>query len=236
MDIYILWILVIFSIILTCYAQVKVSSNYNRYSKVMAGSGITASVLARQILDIAGLKDIKVVRVSGTMTDYYNHKKKIIALSDGVYDSSSVSALGIVAHEVGHALQYQTGYFPIKLRIFTIFVSNLVSKLLWPMLIIGVLLDIFIVMAVPVGLYLIYGILALFVISTLVSFVTLPVEKNASNRALQILSDMNALDEHELMGAKAVLDSAGLTYVAGFVGSLVNLLRIIFILTRNSRR
>lgn len=235
MDIYILWGLIIFSILLTCYAQIKVSVNYNKYSKVLASSGITASVLARQILDIAGLKDIKIVRVSGTMTDYYHHKKKIIALSEGVYDSSSISALGIVAHEVGHALQYQSGYFPIKVRSLVITVSNIVSKLMWPILIIGVLLDIFIVMTVPVGLYLIYGILGIFVITTLASFVTLYVEKNASNRALQLLQDMNALDEYELGGAKAVLDSAGLTYVAGFVGSLVNLLRILFILSRNRR-
>ena len=236
MDIYFLWVMVIFSIALTCYAQFKVSFNYNKYSKIMAKSGITASVLARQILDTAGLKDIKVVRVKGIMTDYYNHKKKIIALSEGVYDSSSIASLGIVSHEVGHALQYQSNYFPIKLRIFAIGISNIVSKLMWPMLIVGVLLDIFMVMSAPVGLYIIFGMLVVFVLSTMVSFVTLPVEKNASNRALQLLQDMHTLNDDELVGAKAVLSSAGLTYVAGFIGSLVNLLRIIFILTRINRR
>ena len=229
MDLIILVVLAVFSIVLCIVAQVKGSTSYNKYSKVMAKSGITAKELARRILDTAGLSHVKIARVKGTMTDYYDPKNQIVALSDGVMDSSSVSALGIVAHEVGHALQYKANYAPMKIRSVVITISNVMSKLMWPLLIIGVLLDIFIFANMSVGTIFIEIVLAMFIVTTILSFITLPVEYNASNRALKLLKETNTLDKQELVGATAVLRSAGLTYVASFVMTLVNLLRIIYI-------
>ena len=229
MHYYIIFGLFVFSIILSIVAQVKVNNSYAKYSKVMASSGVTAKELARRVLDVAGLQEIEVVGVRGTMTDYYNHKKGIIALSDGVRDSQSIAGLGIMAHEVGHALQYQAGYFPIKLRNLAVTVSSFYSKLMWPLLLIGLIVDLFLMADVGIGIM--YAVLILYLVTTLVGFITLPVEFDASKRALKLLDSTGTLNGEELRGAKEVLTAAGLTYVASFVLSLVQLLRIITIIS-----
>ncbi len=229
---YILLGFAIASILISCYAQGKVSTEYNRYSKVLAKSGITAKVLARQVLDIAGLKHIEVKVVSGTMTDYFDAKNNILALSEGVSDSSSVSALGIAMHEVGHALQYKDNYFPIKLRKFIGIVTNFMSKTMWILLIAGIILDIFILSGVAYGTIFMNIALILLIVATLFELITIPVERNASKRAYALLQETNALDEEEMYGAKKVLSAAGLTYVASFITSVLNLLRILMIFGR----
>jgi len=231
-DLYIILAFAIISIVISCYAQTKVSSAYNKYSRVLSKSGITAKVLARQVLDIAGLKDVNITIVSGTMTDYYNHKTRTLALSEGVSDSSSVAALGIALHEVGHALQYKEKYVPIKVRQVLGVVANFMSKSMWILFIAGIILDLFLLTGVMYGTVFINIALTMLVLTTLFTLATLPVEKNASDRAYSLLKETNALDEEELVGAKKVLSAAGFTYMASFIVSVLNLLRFIMLFTR----
>ena len=139
-DYYLLGIILLPGIILSIYAEFKVSSTFNKYSMTTAQCGRTASEVARLFLDFAGLKDIQIVKVHGHLTDYYNHRKKIIALSSDVYDSTSLSAIGVACHEVGHALQYKSAYLPIKFRNIIIPICNFSNRLLWPLVIIGAIL------------------------------------------------------------------------------------------------
>lgn len=227
-----MWILIVVCIVLSCYAQLRVTLSYNRNSKILAQSGMLAKDLARKLLDQAGLKDIQVVRVKGTMTDYYNNKQKIVALSDGVYESSAVSALAICAHEVGHALQYQSGYVPIKIRNFFIKVNNITSILMWPLLILGVILEAVLMMTSNVGLYMIIIVLGIYVLATIISCVTLPVETNASRRAMEALTDSGALKDDELPYAKDMLKAAAFTYLASLIISIIQLLRILALFSR----
>ncbi len=223
----------VLALIIGTYANIKVSTCYNKYSKDVAQSGIVASVLARQLLDASNLNDIKIARVSGNMTDYYDPRKKVIALSEGVYDSGSIAALGITAHEFGHALQYKDGNALVKLRNILVPISNLMSTLVWPMLIIGVLLDFVWFSESTIGLIFIMVAVGAFALSTLLSLITLPIERDASRRAVRVLEQTGTLTEEELVGAKAILSAAGLTYVAGLLSSVANLLRILAIFGRN---
>lgn len=225
-----MWVMIVACILISFYAQIRVTLSYNRNSKIIAQSGMIAKDLARKLLDSAGLTDIQIVRVRGNMTDYYNHSKKTIALSDGVYDSGSISALAICAHEVGHALQYQSGYAPIKIRNFFIKVSNLTSILMWPLLILGVILEIVLISVSNVGFYMILIILGIYIVTTIISLITLPVETNASRRAMEILSTSGAISDEELPAVKDVLKSAAFTYLASLITSIVQLLRIILII------
>ncbi|MBQ4558469.1 MAG: zinc metallopeptidase [Clostridia bacterium] len=228
---YVLGVLTFFSVLLACWAQIKVSTNYSKYSKVFINSELTASMYAKRMLSIAGIDDVKVVKTHGTMTDYYNHRKKVLALSTGVFDNNSVASFGIMAHEVGHAIQYKDGYLPIKIRNFLIPVANACSWLVWPLLIIGVLLDAFMFMG-GYSQYVIMGALVLVVVPVLINLVTLPVEINASKRAVTILQESGYLDATHLDGAKKVLSAAALTYLASFILSLINMLRFILIFVR----
>jgi Zn-dependent membrane protease YugP len=179
-------------------------------------------------LDSAGLHDIQIVRTHGQLTDYYNHKKKIIALSNDVYDSYSLSAIGVACHEVGHALQYKSRYAPIICRNIIVSICNLSNKLLWPLVIIGAVLyytnlgQIFILIGVGI-----------FALATLLNLITLPVEYNASKRACKILLNSTILQSEEVDCVKEVLNAAALTYVAGLVVSILNLLRFILAFARN---
>ncbi|MBE5735436.1 MAG: zinc metallopeptidase [Clostridiales bacterium] len=227
------WLLFIAGIIMSCVAQVKVSTTFTKYSKAMSKSGMNASELARRILNVAGLEHIDIVAVRGQMTDYYDDKNGVIALSDSVRNSTSISALGVMAHEVGHALQYRDNYAPIKVRNAVGMVTNVMSRLYWPMLLIGLILDIFLYTGTSYGTTFLYIALAMFLFVTIFSLVTLPVEFNASNRAMKLLKETGALTEEELPMAKDVLTAAGMTYVASFVVSALNLLRIIMLLRRD---
>ena len=227
------WILLIIGVVISCIAQIKVSTTFSKYSKAMSASGMNASELARRILNVAGLQHINIISAHGYMGDYYDNKRQVIALSQGVKDSSSISALGVMAHEVGHALQYRDGYLPIKLRNIVGTVTNVMSKLYWPMLLIGIIFDLFWFTGAGYGTTILYIALAMFLATTVFSLVTLPVEFNASRRALSLLRETGALSDEELPKAREVLTAAGLTYVASFVVSAINLLRIIMLLRRD---
>ncbi len=227
------WLLFLAGIIMSCVAQIKVSTTFSKYSKTMSKSGMNATELCRRILNVAGLEHIEITAVRGQMTDYYDSKNGVIALSDSVRDNTSISALGVMAHEVGHALQYRDNYLPIKVRNAVGVVTNVMSKLYWPMLLIGLIIDIFFYTGTSYGSTFLYIALAMFLFVTLFSLVTLPVEFNASRRAMKLLKETGALTEEELPMAKDVLTAAGMTYVASFVVSALNLLRIIMLLRRD---
>ena len=228
---YLMGIILVPGIILGIYAQAKVNSTYNKYSKVMAKSGRTASDVAKIMLESAGCNDVSVAKIDGNLTDNYNHKTKVVSLSNSVHNSSSVAAIGIAAHEVGHVLQYKTNYLPIKLRRFAIFASNLSSTLLWPLIFIGIIFNFLIVSSI--GSIMIWAGIIVFGLSVLVNLVTLPVEYNASKRATTILQQSGILSEEETEEAGKVLKAAALTYVAALVVSILNLLR--FVLAVKSR-
>ena len=231
---YIMWILIIICLLISSFAQVRITNAYNKNSKLIVKVGVVAKDLARRILDTADLNDIQVVQVKGTMTDYYDHKRRLVALSDGVYNSSSVAAIGIMAHEVGHALQYKDGYFPIKLRTFFIKFNNIAAIMMWPVLIIGIILEV-ILASMSVGYVFIAVILCFYILSTIISLVTLPVETNASRRALDMLDSMGMFQDDELDGIKEMLKAAAFTYLASLITSVVQLVRIIAILVSNKK-
>ena len=228
--------MIIPGIILGIYAQNKVTKTYKIYSQVESEGGLTASQLARTVLDNAGLQDIELRREKGFLTDHYHPKKKYIALSEDVYDSKSVAALGVAMHEVGHAIQKKEKYFFLSFRQVLVPVTNFASTLLWPLIIIGFLLGAFSATGSPIGEIFVWAGIGFYGITVLLNLITLPVEFDASNRALKMLEGGNFLTETELDGAKEVLGAAALTYVATFVVAVLELLRfILFIfLSRNN--
>ena len=217
-------VLVLPMVILTMIAQGNVTSTYNKYSKVMSRRGLTAEQAVRQILAANGLHNVAITRVAGNLTDHYDPRTNSIALSDTVYGSRSVAAIGVAAHEAGHAIQHAVGYFPIKVRTAIVPITQFGSKLSTPLLILGLLL----------GFYpLAYAGILLFAVTTVFQLVTLPTEYNASRRALEALEGVY-LDEDELKGTKKVLSAAASTYLAALFVSLALLLRLILIV--NGRR
>ena len=224
-----LGVLIIPGIILGIYAQTKVTKTYNTYREVESEGGLTASQLARTVLDNAGLQDIELRREQGFLTDHYHPKKKYIALSEDVYDSRSVAALGVAMHEVGHALQKKEKYFFLGFRQVLVPVTNFASTLLWPLVIIGLLLGAFSASGLW-GEIFIYAGIGFYGLTVLLNLITLPVEFDASKRALKMLEGGNFLNETELVGAKKVLNAAALTYVATFVVALLELLRFVLLI------
>ncbi len=217
-------VLVLPMLILTMIAQANVTSTYNKYSKVMSRRGLTAEAAVRQILAANGLQNVAITRVAGNLTDHYDPRTNSIALSDTVYGSRSIAAIGVAAHEAGHAIQHAVGYFPIKIRTAIVPITQFGSKLSTPLLILGLLL----------GFYpLAYAGILLFGVTTVFQLVTLPTEYNASRRALEALAG-GYLDEDERKGTKKVLSAAASTYLAALFVSLASLLRLILIV--NGRR
>ena len=217
------WILIVPAMIFAMWAQMRVSSTFNRYSKVGSARGLSAAQVCRQILDENGLFAVRVERVSGNLTDHYDPRSNVIRLSDRVYNSTSVAAIGVAAHEAGHAVQYSVGYVPIKIRNSIIPVSKLGSTLSMPILLVGLLFNSGVL--VEIGI-LLFSTMALF------QLVTLPVEFNASGRALRTLSDYHILDDEETRMAGKVLKAAALTYVAALLSSAAQLLRLILLYGR----
>ncbi|MBE6631301.1 MAG: zinc metallopeptidase [Ruminococcaceae bacterium] len=212
------------AILLTLWAQIKVKSTFQKYSKVRSGRNITGRDAARAILDSKGLYNVSIEPTRGNLTDHYDPRANVIRLSESTYNSSSVAAIGVAAHEAGHAIQYAEGYGPIKLRTSIIPVCNSAAKTAPLLLLIGL------IFASPALFY--AGIIA-FSAAAVFQLVTLPVEFNASSRAIEIL-DGGVLDRDEARDAKKVLDAAALTYVAALVTSLM---QILYYLSRfNSRR
>lgn len=218
-------VLVVPTLILGMIAQSMVSSSFKKYSRVRTRNGYTAAEAARQILDRNGLHHIRVVPVSGELTDNYNPQSQTVNLSESVYNSNSVAAIGVAAHEVGHAIQHAKGYVPIKIRSAIVPITNFGSSISPILIILGLVLSINSLAVLGVILF-----------STVAVFqlVTLPVEFNASRRALRTLDNDRILASDELSGAEKVLTAAAMTYVAALITSLANLLRLILIVGRNS--
>lgn len=223
---YTYFVLVLPAVLLALWAQINVKGTFNKYSKVRTRSGMTGAMAARQILDSNGLQGVDIKRVSGELTDHFNPKDNTVYLSDSVYSADSAAAVGVAAHEAGHAVQYAKGYSPMKLRSAIIPITNIGSTLAMPLVLLGIILSF---PAVAIA-----GVAA-FGLSTVFQLVTLPVEFNASSRAMEALRGAN-LDETELKNARKVLTAAALTYVAALAVSLANLIRLFLIVNRGSRR
>lgn len=219
-------ILVLPAILLSLWASANVNSTFKKYSSVMSRRDITGAESARRVLAANGVYDVKIEHISGNLTDHFDPKTNTIRLSEGVYGSTSVAAIGVAAHEAGHAVQYATGYAPMKLRSAIIPVTNIGSNLAMPLILLGI------VLSMPALAEL--GILA-FSFSTLFQLITVPVEFNASRRAVEAIENATT-DENEVKGAKKVLKAAALTYVAALAVSLANLLRLIMIVNGGRRR
>lgn len=222
------YVLVILGVIICLAASAKMRSTFNKYSRVRSRTGMTGREAAEYVLRSAGIYDVRVEHVSGNLTDHYDPRTKTLRLSDATYNSQSVAAIGVAAHECGHAVQHATGYAPLRFRGALVPVANLGSTIAWPLIIIGLLFT-----GQSSMLFLNLGILA-FSLAVLFQIVTLPVEFDASNRAVRVLGSTGLLYEDELRDTRKVLTAAALTYVAGAAASILQLLRII--LLANSRR
>lgn len=220
--------LVIIGVIICLLASSRMKSTFNKYSRVRNHSGMTGREAAEQVLRGAGIYDVRVEHISGDLTDHYDPRTKVLRLSDATYNSTSVAAVGVAAHECGHAIQHATGYAPLKIRGALVPVANFGSTIAWPLILIGLLFS-----SQSSMLFLNLGIIA-FSLAVLFQIVTLPVEFNASSRAIRILGSSGMLYEDEVDATKKVLSAAALTYVAGAASAILQLLRII--LLANSRR
>ena len=212
------------AIVFALWAQSRVKSTYAKYSREFAG--LTGAEAARMVLEMNGVTDVDIRPIAGELTDHFDPQTNTISLSKGVYDVTSVAAVGIAAHEAGHAVQYAVGYSPIKLRTAIIPVTNIGSYLSWPLLLIGVLMG-----SETLAMA---GVL-LFCAVVLFQLITLPVEFNASNRALDTLGASGYLQPEQLDGAGKVLRAAAMTYVAALAQALAQLLRLLLIANRSRR-
>ena len=219
------FILLIVAMIFSMVAQTKVSSTFNKYSRVRNRAGFTGAQVATQMLQNAGIYDVSVQRVAGNLTDHYDPRTKTLRLSQSVYDSTSVAALGVAAHETGHAIQHDVGYAPLALRSFFVPLANFGSKLAIPLIIIGFMFS-------GGGSTLVTLGILFFSLSVAFTIITLPVEFNASSRAIRLLVDDGFLDSDEIGGAKKVLSAAAMTYVAAAFAAVAQLLRLIAIFGR----
>ncbi len=227
-------IILIPAIIFAMFAQSKVQSAFNRYSKVRNMKNLTGAQAARRMLDYNGLQDVQINAIGGSLTDNYDPRRRVLNLSQSVYGVNSVAAVSVACHEAGHALQHAHGYTPLKLRNTIVPVVNFASRLTWPMILIGILL-------IGAGSYemnlfgnLLFDI-GVIAFAAIVVFhaVTLPVEFDASNRAIKKMEELGLVAEEDIPGSKKVLRAAALTYVAALATAVANLLRILAIRGRN---
>lgn len=209
------------------WAQLRVNTAFNKYSRIANSRGYTGAETAKYILEQNGIYDVTIRHISGNLTDNYNPKNKTINLSDSVYNSASVAAVGIAAHETGHAIQHAVSYFPIRLREMVIPVTQIGSWVYMPLLLLGMLFSS--QMMIDVGIIM-FSMIAVF------QLITLPVEFNASNRAIKTIREGELLYGQELSGAKSVLKAAALTYVAALVSSLAQILRLMVLFGGSRRR
>lgn len=214
-------------LIFSLWAQTSVSSTFNKFNRITNKRRMTGFDAARMILDRNGLYHVRIEHIQGNLTDHYDPKADVIRLSDAVYNTASIAAVGVAAHEAGHAVQYATNYGPIRLRASIVSLTQFSSRWAIYILMFGILLS-FGFLA-KIGFWL-YAVVAFF------QLVTLPVEFNASRRALTALEDGGALDREELSGARKVLSAAAMTYVAALLSALVQLLRLWSIVQSNERR
>lgn len=221
-----LYFLILISVVIAMVAQYKVKSTYSKYSRVRSDLGLTGAQAAQKILNRNGIYDVSIQHIAGDLTDNYNPRNKVLSLSDAVYNSTSIAAIGVAAHECGHAIQHDVGYAPLLIRNTIAPVVNIASSLSWIFIAAGLffgmsptLIDVGIIM---------------FSLAVLFELITLPVEFNASGRALTILSDSGMLYPDETAGAKKVLSAAAMTYVASALTAVLQLLRLIMLFGRRS--
>lgn len=215
------YILIIIGMVISLWASARVKSTYSKYSKVRNMSGLTGAEAARRILQSSGLYDVRIEHISGNLTDHYDPKSRVLRLSDTVYGSASVAAVGVAAHECGHAIQDAQEYAPLRIRNTLVPVANFGTQAAWPIILVGLLFG--------SSQFLINLGILLFSLGVLFQLVTLPVEFNASGRALQILSDTGMLYGEEIKKTKKVLSAAAMTYVAAAAASILSLLRLIIL-------
>lgn len=214
--------------LLLCFgAQILIKSRYRKYSGIFNKRNLTGAQAAYELLRANGVNNVQIMRVAGEMTDNYNPKTNTINLSEGVYDSTSIAAIGIACHEAGHACQYAENYFPIKIRAKVIPAANIGSSIGLPLCMLGIIFSSF--------SFLFYIGIILYAAVLLFQFATLPVEFNASSRALKTIQSSQLLDEQEYPGAKAVLRAAALTYVASMASTLFTIIRLVLISGRRRR-
>ena len=221
-----LYFLILISVVIAMVAQYKVKSTYSKYSRVRSDLGLMGAQAAQKILNMNGIYDVSIQHIAGDLTDNYNPRNKVLSLSDAVYNSTSIAAIGVAAHECGHAIQHDVGYAPLLIRNTIAPVVNIASSLSWIFIAAGLffgmsptLIDVGIIM---------------FSLAVLFELITLPVEFNASGRALTILSDSGMLYPDETAGAKKVLSAAAMTYVASALTAVLQLLRLIMLFGRRS--
>lgn len=217
------YILVLIGAVICMIASANVKSTYKKFSTYRSMTNMTGAQVAERLLRSAGLHDVRVGQVAGELSDHYNPATKVVKLSDSVYGSTSVAAIGVAAHECGHAIQHAKGYFPLNLRTWFVPVANFGSKLAWPLILIGLFINSqSSQMIINAGIF-------LFSFAVIFQLITLPVEFNASSRALALLEEQGILSQQELPYTKKVLGAAALTYVASAASAILQLLRIIML-------
>lgn len=215
------------AVVITLIASLKVKRAFSKYNKVLSARGITSTEVAERILSDSGIYDVKIEHIRGNLTDHYSPNEKVLRLSDSVINNPSIAAISVAAHECGHAIQHKEEYGPIKLRSFSVPVANIGSKLAWPVIIIGLVIE---------RLNIVYIGIALFLFVIFFQLITLPVEFDASARALKVLENSGILMSEEMNGAKKVLTAAALTYVAALAASVMQLVRILLIASGGGKR
>ncbi len=222
------YFLVLIGAVLCLLAQAKVSSTYNKYAKVRIRTGMTGAQAAQNILQMWGIDDVRIEHIGGSRTDHYDPANKVLRLSDTVYGSTSVAAIGVAAHECGHAVQHNKDYAPLRIRSALVPAANIGSKAGIPLILLGALLGMNQVL-IQIGIW-------VFALAVLFQVVTLPVEFNASGRALAMLGDYGMLERDEVSGCKRVLRAAALTYVAAAASAILQLLRLVLMFGRRGSR
>ena len=230
---YTLYPLAIAALLFSLWAQLRVNSTFSRYSRVGTMCGKRSVEVARMMLDKAGLYHVRIERVAGNLTDHYDPRAEVLRLSDAVYDSSSAAAVGVAAHEAGHAIQHAVRYLPIVLRGALVKVTGFASRFTWIVILLG---SLFMALDPVLGYYIVLFGIALFAVLMIFQLVTLPCEFDASRRAMSALRSSGYYTSSELSDSRRVLTAAALTYVASFTVTLVQLLRLIMRFTGNRRR
>ena len=222
-------ILVLIGVLLSLWAQGRVNSAFRKYGRVRSRTGMTGAEAARRLLNSQGIYDVTIEHISGSLTDHYDPRAKVLRLSDSVYGSDSVAAVSVAAHECGHAMQDNEDYAPLRFRSALVPVANFGSQLSWPLILIGVIFG-------GLGSPLVQIGILMFTLAVLFQLVTLPVEFNASGRAIKLLDSQGILLAEEVNGTKKVLSAAALTYVAAAAASILQLLRLIILFGGRNRR
>ena len=217
------YLLIVIAFLITLAAQMFVNSTFKKYNKVRTRSGLTGAQAARQVLDLNGLYNVRIEHISGSLTDHYDPRSKTLRLSDSTIDQPSVAAVCVAAHECGHAVQDQAGYGPLVLRSALVPAASISSQLAWPLFFIGLIMSLEMLTTAGINL---------FSVAVVFQLITLPVEFNASRRALKILGDNHIIPADELSGGRKVLTAAALTYVAALASSILQLLRLIALANR----